>query len=132
MTGGKAYFPSSIAELPDIFDEIFKVINVYYVLSFEAIKSKEPMHTVQVALDFPYGNKTLVAKKNYYVEPLKIDEQQAQKKFIVALFESGKSELDKPSKDNLKSSIYYFHWAETRLVNLTSHRKITLKELRNT
>ena len=121
MTGGKAYFPSLVAELPDIFAEIFQVINLRYVLSFEAIKSKEPMHTLQIALDFPYGNKTLVAKKNHYVEPLKIDEQQAHKKLIVAFFESGKSELDKPSKENLKKVADYFKKNPNKKIGLVGH-----------
>jgi len=121
FTGGKAYFPSSISELPDIFAEIFQVINVYYILSFEAVKSKESLHTVQVEFDFPNGNKKLVAKKNYYVEPLRIDEEKLQKKFIVALFESGKSELNEASKENLKRIAEYLKKNPDKKIGLIGH-----------
>ena len=118
MTGGRAYFPNSIAELPDIFAEIFQVINVFYILSFEAIKSKEPIHTVRVLLDFPAGNRKLEAVKNYYIEPQKIDEK---KKHIVAFFESGKSELDEQSKEYLKKVAEFLKKVPDKKVEVIGH-----------
>ncbi len=91
QTGGKAYFPSSIFELPDIFAEIFRMLNVYYIITFKANKEIGNVRNVKLWFENPINKKEIVAQGTYYVKPERLDEPQ--KSLIVALFENNKSTL---------------------------------------
>ncbi len=102
QTGGKTYFPSSISELEDIFFEIYRIMNVYYIVTYEPIKKEGNVHIVKLILDFSLIDKTLTATKAYYVNPEPLDEKR---KITIAWFETGSSNIKNEYLDNLKKLV---------------------------
>lgn len=90
QTGGKAYFPSTPKEIENIFQEIYRILNVYYKISYTKTDNEANKRNVNLALLFPGISKELTDKKAYYQKPDPIKEDKI---LAVAYFNTAKSDI---------------------------------------
>ncbi|MFH1051409.1 MAG: OmpA family protein [bacterium] len=91
QTGGKAYFPDSLSQLESIFSDIYKSLNVYYVITYKLIKPKINEHNVTVNLLFPGLSDVVNCNKDYFINPVPINESWCGH---FALFQKGSDVVD--------------------------------------
>ncbi len=94
QTGGRAYFIQDAAELPDVYESIFRTLKVHYVISWKSKSNDQPR---DVSVDFDQRNgKVSTDTTTVYPSPLPIDEPL--KAVIIALFIKSTTELDGESR----------------------------------
>jgi hypothetical protein len=91
QTGGKAYFPDSLSQLPEIFSEIYRAMNVYYVITYKLIKPQINEHNVAVNLLFPGLSDIASCNRDYIIKPVPIQENWIG---YFALFQQGSDVVD--------------------------------------
>ncbi|MFN3781006.1 MAG: OmpA family protein, partial [Candidatus Kapaibacteriota bacterium] len=101
QTGGKAYFPSNLDELDDIFAEIYQIMKVYYVVTYSAVKSDVNNRLVKLFLNFPNSNKVLSAEREYYVKPVPFGEEEGRE-IALAWFDNNKYTIKKQYMETIK------------------------------
>ncbi|MFN3307497.1 MAG: OmpA family protein, partial [Candidatus Kapaibacteriota bacterium] len=101
QTGGKAYFPSNLDELDDIFAEIYQIMKVYYVVTYSAVKSDVNYRLVKLFLNFPNSNKVLSAEREYYVKPVPFGEEEGRE-IALAWFDNNKHTIKKQYMETIK------------------------------
>ncbi|MBP7215151.1 MAG: OmpA family protein [Candidatus Kapabacteria bacterium] len=90
QSGGKAYFPNSLNELDDIFSEIYRIMKIYYVLTYSTEQSTISNRIAKVEFEFPYIDKLLTATKKYYSKPEQIHEERV---IDIVYFETNKDQI---------------------------------------
>ncbi len=139
-TGGKAYFPQSVKEFPEIFSDIFNLLNVYYIVKFSANKGIGDFRTVKLWFEAPVINKTIFAEKKFFVtdftqseniiETIKNEpsgsyvnavEKEEQKSLIIALFEYNKSSLRKEDDERLTELAKLLKENPNRKIKIIGH-----------
>lgn len=86
---GKYYEPIDATELEAIYEEIFRTLDVHYVIEYEGKKIGKD-HNVSVTIQPPSGQPH-TATSSYVEQPKPILENRA---YVAGMFKSGKAQLD--------------------------------------
>ena len=86
---GKYYEPTDESELEAIYEEIFRTLDVHYVIEYEGKKLGKD-HNVRVTIQPPTGQ-PYTAVGSYVEQPKPILENRA---YVAGMFKSGKAQLD--------------------------------------
>ncbi len=100
LTGGKAYFPRTLAELDAIFREIYMMMQVYYRIAYPKVQAGKPLRLAKMRLEFPGLGQLLEAERTYYTTPdpeFKTEIAQefwhADRAIVVARFEHNRAQI---------------------------------------
>ena len=127
VTGGKAYFPRSIAELESIFREIYLMLQVYYRIAYPRPQVATPVRLVNVTFKFPGLDTVLSAQRSYYAsakpaqQQLQQDRWQENRSIVVAWFEYGKSTIRAQDTARLQELAAFLRQNPDKKVRIIGH-----------
>lgn len=116
QTGARVFFPAQSAELMDIFQEIYRLNNTYYSISYARPKGAN-RRTASVSLALPDGNKA-TDSHTYFSNPELIMEGRA---IVLARFTESKMSIDQAFEDETRQIVQYLQVHPDQYIIVRAH-----------
>ncbi|MFC2129885.1 OmpA family protein [Bacteroidota bacterium] len=118
QTGGKAFFPKSLSELDSIFTEIYRAMNVYYVISYKIPKPICNKHDVTIKTNIEGCNCSPTTTRYYLLKPIPFEETRI---YHFALFKAGSAVVEDIFLPNLLKLADYMKNNPGKKISIYGH-----------